>query len=178
MFSFLRKTKIYAQNNTVICAKYLSYTAVNRTSVYLTKIVYNARVSWLMIIMDNFLKRLMSVFCLNAVNVVEYNCSRYSPAQLLWLSRLLSSHSVAPKGQLTRRGEEEGHAGFQLISSLPLLALDLFVCYVIHSVAPHYGLFRLYVSVGWLVVLRIYVALAIFQSYHDSEAGDNQSLKS
>ena len=33
-------------------------------------------------------------------------------------------------------------------------------------------------NVGWLVVLRIYFALAIFQSYRDLEAGDNQSLKS
>ena len=32
--------------------------------------------------------------------------------------------------------------------------------------------------IGWLVVLRIYVALAIFQPYRDLEAGDNQSLKS
>ena len=37
-------------------------------------------------------------------------------------------------------------------------------------------------SVGWLVgwlyiVLRIYVALAVFQPYCDLEAGDNQSLK-
>ena len=32
--------------------------------------------------------------------------------------------------------------------------------------------------VGWLVVLRIYIALAIFQLYSDLEAGDNQSLKS
>ena len=31
--------------------------------------------------------------------------------------------------------------------------------------------------VGWLVVLRIYVALAFFKSYRDLEAGDNQSLK-
>ena len=30
---------------------------------------------------------------------------------------------------------------------------------------------------GWLVVLKIYVALAVFQPYHDLEAGDNQSLK-
>ena len=28
--------------------------------------------------------------------------------------------------------------------------------------------------VGWFVVLRIYVALAIFQLYHDLETGDNQ----
>ena len=32
--------------------------------------------------------------------------------------------------------------------------------------------------VGWLVALRIYVALAVFQPYRDLEAGDNQSLKS
>ena len=32
-------------------------------------------------------------------------------------------------------------------------------------------------SVGWLVVLRINVDLAIFQPYLDLEAGDNQSLK-
>ena len=32
--------------------------------------------------------------------------------------------------------------------------------------------------VGWLVVLRIYVASAIFQPYRDLKAGDNQSLKS
>ena len=31
--------------------------------------------------------------------------------------------------------------------------------------------------VGWLVALRIYVALAVFQPYRDLEAGDNQSLK-
>ena len=31
--------------------------------------------------------------------------------------------------------------------------------------------------VGWLVVLRIYVALAIFQPYRDLVAWDNQSLK-
>ena len=31
--------------------------------------------------------------------------------------------------------------------------------------------------VGWLVVLRIYVAFAVFQPYRDLEAGDNQSLK-
>ena len=30
--------------------------------------------------------------------------------------------------------------------------------------------------VGWLVVLRIYVALAVFQPYRDLETGDNQSL--
>ena len=32
--------------------------------------------------------------------------------------------------------------------------------------------------VGWLVVLRIYVALAIFQPYRDLKAGDKQYLKS
>ena len=31
--------------------------------------------------------------------------------------------------------------------------------------------------VGWLFVLRISVALAVFQPYRDLEAGDNQSLK-
>ena len=31
--------------------------------------------------------------------------------------------------------------------------------------------------VGWLVVLRIYVALAVFQIYRNLEAGDNKSLK-
>ena len=31
--------------------------------------------------------------------------------------------------------------------------------------------------VGWLVVLRIYVALAVYQPYRDLEAGDNKSLK-
>ena len=31
--------------------------------------------------------------------------------------------------------------------------------------------------VGWLVVLRINVALAAFQPYRDLEAGDNQSLE-
>ena len=32
--------------------------------------------------------------------------------------------------------------------------------------------------IGWLVVLRINVASAVFQPYRDMEAGDNQSLKS
>ena len=31
--------------------------------------------------------------------------------------------------------------------------------------------------VGWLVVLRIYIALAVFQPYRNFETGDNQSLK-
>ena len=31
--------------------------------------------------------------------------------------------------------------------------------------------------VGWLVALKIYVALAIFQTYRDLEAGDNEYLK-
>ena len=40
----------------------------------------------------------------------------------------------------------------------------------------------MYIRIGpshfdWLVVLRIYVALAVFQPYRDLEAGDNQSLK-
>ena len=30
---------------------------------------------------------------------------------------------------------------------------------------------------GWLVALRIYVALVVFQPYRDLETGDNQSLK-
>ena len=34
-----------------------------------------------------------------------------------------------------------------------------------------------YLLVGWLVVLRINVDLAIFQPYLGLEAGDNQSLK-
>ena len=33
-------------------------------------------------------------------------------------------------------------------------------------------------KINWLVVLKIYVALAIFQLYRNLEAGDNQSLKS
>ena len=36
---------------------------------------------------------------------------------------------------------------------------------------------RLRLMVGWLVVLRINVDLAICQPYLDLEAGDNQSLK-
>ena len=39
------------------------------------------------------------------------------------------------------------------------------------------GSFKLRFVVGWLVVLRINVDLAIFQPYLDLEAGDNQSLK-
>ena len=31
--------------------------------------------------------------------------------------------------------------------------------------------------IGWLVVLRIFVAVAIFQPYRYLEAGDNQFLK-
>ena len=40
-----------------------------------------------------------------------------------------------------------------------------------------YGATRVDLIVGWLVVLRINVDLAIFQPYLDLEAGDNQSLK-
>ena len=36
---------------------------------------------------------------------------------------------------------------------------------------------RISLLVGWLVVLRIYVASAVFQPYRDLEVGDNQSLK-
>ena len=32
--------------------------------------------------------------------------------------------------------------------------------------------------IGWLVVLRIYVASGVFQPYRDLEAGDNKSLNS
>ena len=32
-------------------------------------------------------------------------------------------------------------------------------------------------TIGWLVLLRIYVALAVFQPYRDLTAGDNQSLE-
>ena len=34
-----------------------------------------------------------------------------------------------------------------------------------------------FLDVGWLIVLRIYVASAVFQPYRVIEAGDNQSLK-
>ena len=37
---------------------------------------------------------------------------------------------------------------------------------------------RAHTSLVGLVVLRIYVALVLFQPYRDLEAGDNQSLKS
>ena len=37
--------------------------------------------------------------------------------------------------------------------------------------------YRYIAPVGWLVALRIYVDLAIFQPYLDLEAGDNHSLK-
>ena len=49
----------------------------------------------------------------------------------------------------------------------------------IHKKAIEYKKFQFKVAtiVGWLVVLRIYVALAIFQPYRDLEAEDNQSLK-
>ena len=33
-----------------------------------------------------------------------------------------------------------------------------------------------HILVGWLVVVKIYVASAVFQPYLDLEAGDNQSL--
>ena len=36
---------------------------------------------------------------------------------------------------------------------------------------------QIFKNIGWLVVLRINVDLAIFQPYLDLEAGDNQSLK-
>ena len=48
---------------------------------------------------------------------------------------------------------------------------ELTFCVIIFLVKPSVS----YTS--WLVVLRIYVALAIFQPYRDLEAGDNQSLK-
>ena len=37
---------------------------------------------------------------------------------------------------------------------------------------------RFTIRIGWLVVLRIYVTLAIFRPYRNVEARDNQSLKS
>ena len=42
---------------------------------------------------------------------------------------------------------------------------------------PNFFIFQNGKFVGWLVVLRINVDLAIFQPYLDLEAGDNQSLK-
>ena len=35
----------------------------------------------------------------------------------------------------------------------------------------------MYCWLYWLVVLEIYVALVVFQPYHNLEAGDNLSLK-
>ena len=37
---------------------------------------------------------------------------------------------------------------------------------------------RISKRVGWLVVLRIHVALSVFQPHRDLEAGENQYLKS
>ena len=49
------------------------------------------------------------------------------------------------------------------------------------SLCDHYILVKqqndIHFIFGWLVVLRIYVASAVFQPYRDLEAGDNQSLK-
>ena len=53
------------------------------------------------------------------------------------------------------------------------MKLSFFTCAAIHSVS----FTRTKNLVGWLVVLRINVDLAIFQPYLDLEAGDNQSLK-
>ena len=46
-----------------------------------------------------------------------------------------------------------------------------------HLASPLNFIHRLNYNV-WLVVLRLYVALVIFQPYRDLEAGKNQSLKS
>ena len=58
------------------------------------------------------------------------------------------------------------------------------VSQVIYTDIYHYLLYDTYTCmtqvfglVGWLVVLRINVDLAIFQPHLDLEAGDNQSLK-
>ena len=56
-----------------------------------------------------------------------------------------------------------------------IFILYFFVIKVTASLV-RFSLFIHYV-VGWLVVLRINVDLAIFQPYLDLEAGDNQSLK-
>ena len=42
---------------------------------------------------------------------------------------------------------------------------------------PYFNVISLTLPIGWLVVLRINVDLAIFQPNLDLEAGDNQSLK-
>ena len=51
--------------------------------------------------------------------------------------------------------------------------MTLFFCEILISKVAQV----IVVLVGWLVVLRINVDLAIFQPYLDLEAGDNQSLK-
>ena len=47
----------------------------------------------------------------------------------------------------------------------------------LHRFNRNYNFVQIIFKVGWLVVLRINVDLAIFQPYLDLEAGDNQSLK-
>ena len=46
----------------------------------------------------------------------------------------------------------------------------------LYTYTPYFG-YNKFEWLGWLVVLRINVDLAIFQPYLDLEAGDNQSLK-
>ena len=53
---------------------------------------------------------------------------------------------------------------------------------ILYAIFLSFELFLLFLNpgrrlVGWLVVMRIKVDLAIFQTYLDLEAGDNQSLK-
>ena len=46
------------------------------------------------------------------------------------------------------------------------------------EIPPHpFRFFIILLNYSWLVVLRIYVASAVFQPYRDLDAGDNQSLK-
>ena len=71
---------------------------------------------------------------------------------------------------------------YQPFRNLPIDNIDIMNALCQEMILLSYSfitsrIFICLILVGWLVVLRINVDLAIFQPYLDLEAGDNQSLK-
>ena len=83
----------------------------------------------------------------------------------MWLDRIITNIANILDTKYRELAQSQGYN-----KHIAIISFAIFCSYVCcHKVLRQ----RL---VGWLVVLRIYVDLAIFQPYFDLEAGENQSL--
>ena len=65
------------------------------------------------------------------------------------------------------------------IICMEMIHMHHVLCYFVHKIWFEEFVYEICIPylIVWFGLLRIYVALAVFQPYRDLEAGDNQSLK-